>query len=134
MAARRYPHPVPREGLGESISGLAEDTGRLVRLEIELLKQEIFALLKRNAIAVGLLAASGLAAFVLLIIVQVLLVVALPWHAWVALALTLLWLALAVILAVVGRRRLQLKAPEATIQTLKEDLEWARTLIKPAPR
>ncbi|HEV3230846.1 MAG TPA: phage holin family protein [Candidatus Dormibacteraeota bacterium] len=134
MAARRYPHPVPREGLSESISGLAEDTARLVRLEIELLKQELFDLVKRNAIAAAMLVVAGVCAFLCLILLQVFLVVLLPGHAWWALGFTLFWLLATVILAFLGRSRLKFAAPEATIQSIKEDLEWVKQQIKPAPR
>jgi hypothetical protein len=143
MADRRYPHPMPREGIASSIAEIAADAQRLVRLELELAKQEIFELVKRNGIAIGLLAGAGLCGLFFLyttIALLVVAVVALVGHqdlAYVPLSLLLvwlIWLVAAAILGLVGKSRLSFKAPEATIQSLKEDVEWVRTQIRPATK
>ena len=48
------------QSVTHSIENLAQDTGRLVQLEVALLKQETIELVKRNAIAAAMLAAAGL--------------------------------------------------------------------------
>jgi uncharacterized membrane protein YqjE len=134
MEARRYPHPVGHDGVSESISELASDTARLVHLEIELLKQELIELLKRNAIAAGMLAGAGFAAFIFLIFLQVWLIELVSPHWLVATAIATFWLLLAVALALLGRARLKLSGPESSIKSIKEDVEWVKQQIKPAPR
>ena len=134
MAARRFPHPMARDGLSESISGLASDSTRLVQLEIALLKQELAELAKRNAIAVALLLGAGVSAFLSLIFLVVWVIVLVPHHAWAAIVVTLLFLAGAVTLGLIGRTRIKIAPPEATIQTIKEDLEWVKQQIKPVPK
>jgi hypothetical protein len=136
MATRQYPHPLPKDGIGESIADLADDTAKLVHLELELFKQEVTALLKRNAIALGMLAGAGLAAFLALIFLLVWVIEAVPdgWHAWVALGIFVVFVAATVGLALFGKSRIKIALPEASIQSMKESLEWAKQQIKPAPR
>jgi len=123
-----------RDGLSESISGLASDSARLVHLEIALLKQELLELVKRNAIAVGLMLGAGVSAFLGLIFLLVWVIELIPHHAWAAFVVTLLFLLGAATLGLVGRARIKFAPPEATIQTLKEDLEWVKQQIKPVPK
>ena len=134
MDERKYPHPMPGDGLRDSITELAEDTARLVRLEIALFKQEITELVKRNAVAVGMLLGAGVTAFLFLIFLQVLVIILVPMHWIPALAFALTWLAATVILALWGKSRLKIAGPEATIQTLKDDLEWVKQQLRPAPK
>ncbi len=122
------------DGLGETLAELAEDTGRLVHLEIDLFKQELLDLVKRNAIAVGLLAGSVLTLFLGLIFLQVWLIALIPHHAIAAMVITVLWLSATAVLAFFGKNRIKLAAPQISIQSLKEDLEWVKEQIKPAPR
>jgi hypothetical protein len=93
---------------------------------------------------VGLLAGAALCGLFLLYTVVALLVVGvlalfLPHHGLgytaVALGIVLvIWLLATAILGLVGKSRLKIAAPEATIQTLKEDVEWVRTQIRPATK
>jgi hypothetical protein len=125
---------MPRDGVAESISELASDSARLVRLEIDLLKQELVDLIKRNAIAAGLLFAALLTAHLALIFALVWVVVFVPHHAWAAGGIAIGFLLLTVLLAVIGKSRLKFAPPEATIQTIKDDVEWVKQQIKPEPR
>jgi uncharacterized membrane protein YqjE len=134
MATRQYPHPVPGNGISDSIAGLAEDTARLVQLEIALFKQEMLELLMSNAWGIGLLAGAVLSLLFLFIAVQVLIVEAIPNHVLAAVGLAVFWLVLGTVLALVGRAQIKNPVPSATIQTLKEDLEWVKEQIKPATR
>ena len=134
MAQRRYPHPTAHEGIADNLTELAEDTTRLVHLEIDLFKQELIELVRRNAIAVGMLAGAAFALVMVLVMAQVTLVQVLEPHWLWALGFTLAWLIGAAILALVGRSRIKLAGPTASIQSLKEDLEWVKQQIKPAPR
>ena len=56
---------------------------------------------------------------------------------WVAaLIVTLLWLAVAAVLAINGRNALQSATPPApqTVETVKEDIQWAKTQTGSAAR
>jgi membrane protein implicated in regulation of membrane protease activity len=53
-----------------------------------------------------------------------------PAHALVAGIETVLFLVLAIILALVGKTMLKIGAPPKTMTTLKEDAEWARQVLK----
>jgi uncharacterized membrane protein YqjE len=126
---------MPRQGLSGTVSELAADTSRLVQLEIELLKQELTELVKRNAIAIGMIAAAALAGLLFFIFLLVFVVEVLPIPHWItALVITAVFLVLAVGLALVGRSRIKIAAPEASIQSIKEDLEWVKQQIRPETR
>jgi uncharacterized membrane protein YqjE len=134
MATRQYPHPVPGNSIGDSIAELADDTAQLVRLEIELFKQELLELAWRNAIAIGMLAVAALGVLFFAIFAQVLIVQAVPNHIVAAAVITAFWLLIAIGLALLGKSRFRVPKPEATIQTLKDDLEWVKQQIKPEAR
>lgn len=143
MAERRYPHPMPKDSIGGSIGEIAADAQRLVQLEVQLAKQEILDLLKQNAIAVGMLSVAALSAvFALYTLVTLLVFIVLSFffhrgmgHDAVAHAVVMLiWVAVAVILGLLGKSRLVFKLPESTIQTIKDDVAWAKAQIKPATK
>jgi uncharacterized membrane protein YqjE len=128
---RRYPHPLPNDGVGGQVADLVDDVQRLVQLEIELLKLELTELAKRNAIAVGLIAGGALSALLFFIFLQVVVIEAIPIPHWItALVITVVWLAAAITLVMVGRRRILIQAPEKTIQSLRDDLEWVKAQIQ----
>lgn len=143
MAERRYPHPMPSDGIASSVAEIAADIQRLVKLEFELARQEIVELVKRNGIAVAMLASAGLCGLFLLYTLIALLVVGILAiffdHTLGATALalgivSLIWAIVAALLGLLGKSRLEFKMPEATIQTIKDDVEWAKTQIRPATR
>jgi hypothetical protein len=126
---------MPSDSIAGAVSELAGDTARLVQLEIELAQQELKALLWRNIIAIGLLAAGGILAFLGLIFIFDTIVEAVPIRHWIsALILAVVFIIVAVVLALVGRSRLKFAPPEATIQTIKDDLEWVKQQIRPETR
>ena len=110
---------------------LLDDARDLIRKEIELAKVEIIALLKTNAIAIGLFLGAAVVALVFLIMLQVAIILTVPpslqWIlAW---CLAALWLIVLVVLALVGKSKLKFKPPEKTISTIKGDIEWAKGQI-----
>ncbi|MGI8609356.1 MAG: phage holin family protein [Candidatus Dormibacteria bacterium] len=140
MAERRYPHPMPSDSIAATIGEIAADGQRLVKLEVELAKQEIIGLLKTNAIAIGMLSVAALSGiFVLYTLVAMIVFGALSFvfqrgmgHDAIALLVILvIWLLVAVILGLMGKSRLVFKLPESTIQTIKDDVAWAKAQIKP---
>jgi uncharacterized membrane protein YqjE len=119
-----------RRGLIDLARAAVEDTVRLVQQEIELAKIEILEMLRSNikaAIFLGVAAFCGLVFFLMLLVTIALII---PAHALVAGIETVLFLVLAIILALVGKTMLKIGAPPKTMTTLKEDAEWARQVLK----
>jgi uncharacterized membrane protein YqjE len=132
------PHPPSSSPSGKSAGQLmkeiTEDLSSLFRKEIELAKQEIGGSVKAKARGAAIIAVAGVfAAFAL---VFVLLAVrdgfdTFLWT-WVAdLATALVLLAIGGIAALVARRSLATPIQaDLTKQTVKEDIEWAKTIGK----
>ncbi len=117
--------------LGELFAELAQETGKLVRQEVNLAKTEMGQKASRVGKHVGFLAAGGAVAYagLLAIIAGVIALLGLVIPLW--LSALLVGLVVAVAGYFLVRRGLDaLKreelAPRETIQTLKEDKEWAK--------
>lgn len=116
-------------------AGLVEQAEQLVKLEIELAKQELKELAIRNGIAIGLFAGAGLLAMLaLLVALPVLVVVLVPMHWLAALVWLVLYLLLGAGCALAGRSLLRIKPPEKTIESLQETKTWALQQIKSQAR
>src|SRR2546425_8835404 len=119
-----------RRGLIDLARVAVEDTVRLVQQEIQLAKIEIKEMLVSNlkaAVFLGIAALCGLLFFIMLLVTIALVI---PAHALVAGIETALFLVLAVILGLMGKGMLKIGAPPKTMTTLKEDAEWAKTVLK----
>lgn len=122
----------PRERpIGELLKDLADQTTTLVKQEIELARAELTVKGKQAGKGAGLLAGAAvvalLAAGALTALLIILLDLFLPlWLA--ALIVTLLWAVVALVLANAGRAALKQATPPApqTVETVKEDIEWAK--------
>jgi hypothetical protein len=122
--------------LGELFGDLARDTGVLVRQEVQLAQTELTQTAARVAREAGVLAVGGLVAyagFLVLLAALTLGLVAAGLDAWVAALLV------GAVVAVVGGVLVQrglgaLKreevAPRQTVETLKEDAQWAKDQVK----
>ena len=117
--------------LGELFSDLSQQAGMLVREEVELAKTELTHSAKQAGkggafIAAGaVLGFAGLLSFIALCIILLALAVKL----WIsALVITALVISGAMILVQMGLAEIKRKdlAPKHTMQTLKEDVEWAK--------
>ena len=130
----------PRErGLGELVKELASQTSTLVRQEIQLAQAEVTQKGKLAGKGAGMLAGAGVSALLGLGALTALLIVALDsfMALWLAtLIVTVLWLAIATALALAGKKALQSATPPVpqTVETVKEDIEWAKTQTKSAAR
>ena len=130
----------PRDrGIGELVKDLASQTSTLVRQELRLAQAEVTQTGKLAGKGAGLLGGAAVAALLGLGALTAVLIVALDaalplWLA--ALIVTLLWLAVAAVLAVAGRNALQSATPPApqTVETVKEDIQWAKTRTGSAAR
>lgn len=119
-----------RRGLIDLARTAVEDTVLLVRQEIELAKIETLEMLRSNLIAAVLLGIAAFCGLVFFLMLLVTIAFIIPAHALVASIETVLFLVLAVVLALIGKSRLKIGAPPKTMATLKEDAEWARQVLK----
>ncbi len=118
--------------IGELLKDLADQTTTLVKQEIELARVELTQKGKAagrgvgllvGAAVVALLAAGALTAFLIALLDEFM-----PtWLA--ALIVTILWAVVALVLANAGRSALKQATPPApqTVETVKEDIQWAKT-------
>jgi uncharacterized membrane protein YqjE len=129
------------EGVGELVKRLAAETNTLVHQEIELAKAELTekgrtagrgAAMFGGAGVVGLLALGALTACLIALLATAV------DHVWLAaLIVTVVYGAIAAVLAMRGRDRVRAAtpvAPEQTIESVKEDVEWAKTRTRSATR
>jgi hypothetical protein len=126
--------------VSELVKQLAEETGTLVRQEIELARAEISTKAKRAGIGLGELGAAGIVALLGLGALTACFVaaLALAMPVWAAgLIVAVIYGATSAVLTVIGRRQLQRglpPTPERTRQTLEENMEWARTRTRSSRR
>jgi len=120
--------PASSRGL---IGSVLTDAQRLIALEIALAKQEVKELATGNAIAAGLMAFGALlTVLAILVAVPVLVVMLVPWK-WEAAAIWVAaYLIVGLVLIVIGKARLQVKLPPRTMESLKENKEWALRRVK----
>src|SRR3989475_12609508 len=119
-----------RRGLIDLARVAVEDTVRLVQQEIQLAKIEIKEMLVSNLKAAVFLGIAALCGLLFLIMLLVTIALVIPAHALVAGIETVLFLILAVILGLMGNGMLKIGAPPKTMTTLKEDAQWAKTVLK----
>jgi uncharacterized membrane protein YqjE len=125
---------------GELVKELSEQTTTLVRKEIELAKAELSqkgkvagegAGMFGGAAVVGLLALGTLTTMILALLDKAM-------DLWVAaLIVTVVYGAIAAVLALAGKDRVKKgmpPAPEQTVETVKEDVQWAKNRAKSARR
>ena len=126
-------------GTRTSSRGLASDVmqgvRRLVSLEIALAKQELKEIAIGNLIALACMAAAALLAILaVLVAVPVFIVQLVPWHWQAAVAWAVAYGLVAGGLALYGKSRLSLRLPSKTIESLKENKEWALHQLRSTKR
>ncbi|CAB4915788.1 unannotated protein [freshwater metagenome] len=125
---------------GELFKRLSEDTSQLVKLEIELAKTEMTAKAKTFGAGAGLLGAAALFGFFAFAAFTTLLIALLAtgMKTWIAAAIVMaIYAVIAAVAALMGKGRIQKATPpvpEQTIETVKEDVEWAKTRSTSATR
>jgi Putative Actinobacterial Holin-X, holin superfamily III len=119
----------------ELAADAVQSVQRLVSLEIALAKQELREIATTNLIAAACIATAGFFAILALFVaVPVLVVVAVPWHWQAALVWALAYAAIAAGLAIYGKSRLSLRLPTKTLDSLKENKEWALHQLRSTKR
>ena len=121
--------------LGDLFSDLSRETTTLVRQEVQLAKAELTQSATDAARGIGMLVAGGAVAYAGLLFVLLAIVFGLieaGWDAWLsALVVGVVVVAIGAILVLRARESLKPAnlAPRRTIETLKEDQEWAKEQI-----
>ena len=121
--------------LGDLFSDLSRETTTLVRQEVQLAKAELTQSATEAARGIGMLVAGGAVAYAGLLFVLLAIVFGLiesGWDAWLsALVVGVVVVAMGAILVLRARESLKPAnlAPRRTIETLKEDQEWAKEQI-----
>jgi hypothetical protein len=132
--------PDPRDRrIGELVGDLSQQTSTLVRKEIELARAELQekgkvagkgAGLLAGAAAAGLLALGALTAALIALLDKAM-------EIWVAALIVMaLWAIVAAVLARAGQGAIKRATPPApqTVETVKEDIQWAKNPTGSAPR
>ena len=124
--------------VGDLVRQLSEQTTELVRKEVELAKAELAEKGKKAGIGAGMFGGAGLFGFFAFAGLTATLILALatavePWLA--ALIVTVVYAAIAGVLALQGKNRVQEAGPpvpEQAVDSTKEDVEWIKTRAKSA--
>ena len=117
---------------GQLASEVAKDLSTLVRQEISLAKAELQQEAKTAGMAAGAFGGAGFAGYFVLVFLSLALMWGLDaWMplGWAAVIVAGIWAVVGAIFGAVGRSRLRRFSPkpERTIETVKEDVKWAKT-------
>jgi uncharacterized membrane protein YqjE len=116
---------------GDLLGKVTTDLSTLLRQEVELAKVEIKEEATKAGKASGMLASAGAVGYLVLVFLSLALMFALDAAmpiGWAALITAVVLGIVAAVLFVLGRKRLQQvnPKPEQTVETLKEDVQWAK--------
>ncbi len=132
-AAGRGEVPGSDAPMAELVKQLSEQTSRLAKLEIELAKAELTEKGKRAGLGVGMFGAAGALGFYALgaLVATAILALSLAVTGWLAALIVAVILgAVAGLLALQGKNKVQEATPpvpEQATESVKEDVEWAKT-------
>jgi Putative Actinobacterial Holin-X, holin superfamily III len=134
--ARREEPPVENElrdrSIAELLRQLSQETATLVRQEMELAKAEVTEKGKKAGVGAAIFGGAGAAGLATLGAFTAFLILVLNtfMDAWLAaLIVTLLYGAITAVLVMRGKEKVQeagSPVPEQTVDTIKEDIEWAK--------
>ena len=122
----------PRErGIGELVKDLSQQTSTLVRQEIALAQAELQQKGKLAGKGAGMLGGAAVAAVLALGALSAALITVLDdaLATWVAASIVMaLWAVVALVLAKAGQNALKSATPPVpqTVETVKEDIQWAK--------
>jgi uncharacterized membrane protein YqjE len=121
--------------IGELFSELASETSLLIRQEIDLAKVELTQKAKTVGLNVGYLVLGGAVGYAALLAFLAALIILLantmPWWAAALLVAVLVGIVAAVLIskALASLKKTEV-APRQTVETLKEDAQWAKQQMK----
>lgn len=117
--------------VGELLSEVTSDVQILFRQEVELAKTEVKEEATKAGKAAGMYGGAGFAGYMVLLFLSLAAVLGLANvmdGGWAALIVTAVWAVIAAVLYQRGRTRMRTVTPkpEQTVQTMKENAQWAR--------
>jgi MFS family permease len=120
------------ESIGALLKQLSEQTSTLVKQELDLAKAELTERGKRGGVGAGLLGGGGLVALYAIgaLTAAVIAALATGMHTWLAaLIVAVVYGVVAGVLAITGKKRVTQAVPPApnTVESIKEDVQWAKT-------
>jgi MFS family permease len=139
-AAESRGEAASQDSVAELVKQLSEQTSRLARQEVELAKAELAVKGKRAGIGAGMFGTAGALGFYALgaLVATAILALATAVAAWLAaLIVTAVLGAVAGVLALQGKNKVQAATPpvpEQATESVKEDVQWAKTRAQAARR
>ena len=140
MAHRDHEREPSELPVAELVKQLSEQTSTLARKEIELAKAELAAKGKRAGIGAGMFGGAGLVGLYAFgaLTAAIILALAEGIDGWLAaLIVAVVYGAIAGILALTGKTKVQQATPpvpEETVESVKDDVEWAKTRARAGRR
>jgi hypothetical protein len=135
VATGKNPNDLREQPMGELFKQLSDDLSTLVRQELKLAQAEMTEKGKQAGIGVGMFGGAGIVGLLALGTLTACLVAALAtgMDVWLAaLIVTVVYGALAGGLALIAKNRVTEATPpvpEQTVETVKEDVQWAKTQL-----
>ncbi|MDQ6817323.1 MAG: phage holin family protein [Actinomycetota bacterium] len=135
MATGEGPNDLREQPMGELFKQLSNDLSTLVRQELKLAQAEMTEKGKKAGIGVGMFGGAGIVGLLALGTLTACLVAALAtgMDVWLAaLIVTVVYGAVAGVLALIGQNRVSEATPpvpEQTVESVKEDVQWAKTQL-----
>jgi len=135
MSSGEAPNDLREQPMGELFKQLSDDLSTLVRQELKLAQVEMTEKGKKAGIGIGMFGGAGIVALLALGTLTACLVGALAtgMDVWLAaLIVTVMYGAVAGALALVGKNRVTEATPpvpEQTVESVKEDVQWAKTQL-----
>ncbi len=123
------------QSMGELFKELSNELSTLVRQELQLAQAEMTEKGKKAGIGAGMFGGAGITALLALGTLTACVIAALAkgMDVWLAaLIVTLVYAAVAGALALTGKKRVTEATPpvpEQTVETVKEDVQWAKTQL-----
>jgi len=139
MATNGTSEELREQPIGELLKQLSQETTTLVRQELELAKAEMAEKGKKAGKGAGMFGGAGVVGFLALGALTAALILALDtgMKAWLAaLIVGVVYAVIAGVLALTGKKEVQQATPpvpEQTVDSVKEDVQWAKTQ-KPSAR
>jgi hypothetical protein len=123
--------PTEDKSLGELVATATRDLSLLVHQEVELAKAEIKSDVAAAGKGAGLFGGAGLTAVLGVLFLSISAAYGISWLGvplgWAFFTVGALYLVVAAVLGLTGKKKIsQVGPPEKTIETLKDDKEWAK--------
>jgi hypothetical protein len=128
------------ESMGALFKQLSDELSTLVRQELRLAQAEMTEKGKKASVGIGMFGGAGVTTFLALqaLTACVIALLATAMDVWIAaLIITVVYAAGAGVLALTGKKQVSEATPpvpEQTVDTLKEDVQWAKTQLPSGKR